>query len=246
MTRAAKIAAGLGGVVAGLLLLVFLGVLIITQTPWGREQLRRVALLGSTGMSAYLGSVVLVPIIGARAYGLDGIALGLLLLPMAVAAAASSPNAARVEARLGPRRTTAISLGALGGGALGLSLAAQAGGPAAMALALLVLGTGFGLLNAPLLNELTHAFSGADQPIAVGLYNLCFFLGGAAGGAISSSLVQTGAELPIFGITLVPGFSTAELVLAALPMTIATIGLWRLRGDRLPATRMAEEREHPA
>jgi translocation and assembly module TamB len=44
MTRGQKIAAGIGGTIGGLLLLVLIGVLIVTQTRWGREQVRHMAL----------------------------------------------------------------------------------------------------------------------------------------------------------------------------------------------------------
>jgi hypothetical protein len=44
MTRGGKIAAGIGGAIAALLVLVLVGLLIVTETRWGREQVRRIAL----------------------------------------------------------------------------------------------------------------------------------------------------------------------------------------------------------
>jgi len=184
---------------------------------------RRVVPLGAVGLSAYIGTIVLVPILGSRVYGLDGIALGLLLLPLAVAATVSSPNNARVQAWIGTPATTRLALLLLAGGPAVIGLGAIPAGLAALVPGLVMLGVGFGLLNAPLLSRLTHAVEGSRQPVAVGIYNLCFFLGGALGAAISSAIVQVGFELPGLGGAL-PGFGTALLLLAIGPLLAALLG----------------------
>ncbi len=184
---------------------------------------RSVVPLGAVGLSAYIGTIVLVPILGARAYGLDGIALGLLLLPMAIAAAVSSPNNAWVQARIGPLNTTRLALGLLGGAPILIGFGAVPGGPVVLGIALAALGTGFGILNAPLLARLTQAISGDRQPVAVGVYNLCFFLGGAVGASVSSAIVQAGVELPVPGAGGLPGFTTALLVIAVGPLVASSL-----------------------
>ena len=187
----------------------------------GNPVFRSVVPLGAVGLSAYLGTIVLVPILGSRAYGLEGIALGLLLLPMAIAAAVSSPNNARVQARLGPENTTRLALALLGGAPILIGMGAVPGGPVLLGIGMAALGTGFGILNAPLLARLTHAIPGDRQPVAVGVYNLCFFLGGAVGASISSAIVQAGIDLPGLSATGVPGFTTALLVIAVGPLVAA-------------------------
>jgi MFS family permease len=184
---------------------------------------RRVVPLGAIGLSAYIGTIVLVPILGSRIYGLDGIALGLLLLPLAIAATLSSPSNARVQARIGTPATTRLALALLALGPVVIGLGAVPFGVWALGPGLVLLGIGFGLLNAPLLSRLTHAIEGPRQPVAVGIYNLCFFLGGAVGAAISSALVQAGADLPGLASGL-PGFTTAELMLAVGPAIGAVAG----------------------
>ncbi|MBW3612862.1 MAG: MFS transporter [Chloroflexi bacterium] len=184
---------------------------------------RSVVPLGAVGLSAYLGTIVLVPILGARAYGLEGIALGLLLLPMALAAAISSPNNARVQARLGPRNTTRLALALLGAAPLVVAFGAVPAGPAVLGLGLAAAGAGFGILNAPLLSRLTHAITGDRQPVAVGVYNLCFFFGGAVGASVSSAIVQTGFDLPGFGAVGLPGFTTALVLVAIGPLVAAVL-----------------------
>lgn len=194
----------------------------------GAPAFRRVVFLGAVGMSAFLGSVALVPVAAARAHALSGVSLGIVLLPMAVAAAAASSQNARVQSRLGRRATTAAGLFALGGGAAVVGLMGAAAPPPLIATALAPVGAGFGLLGTPLLNELTVAFEGPDQPLAVGAYNLVFFLGGGTGAAIATALVQVGFELPPLSGRAVPGFSTAEILLAIAPL-LAVLVLVRAR-----------------
>ncbi|HVM24954.1 MAG TPA: MFS transporter [Candidatus Limnocylindrales bacterium] len=179
--------------------------------------------LGALGLSAYIGTIVLVPILGARAYGLDGIELGLLLLPMALAAAVSSPSNARVQAWIGPMATTRLALALLGFGPIVIGLTAIGAGPVLLGVGLAMLGAGFGLLNAPLLSRLTHAVGGDRQPVAVGVYNLCFFLGGAIGASISSAIVQAAVELPGLGSPALPGFTTALIVVAVGPLLASVL-----------------------
>lgn len=192
----------------------------------------RVVALGAVGMSAFFGSLILVPVAAAAAHGLTGLALGLVLLPMAVAGAITSFNNGRVEAWLGRRRTTQASLASTAVGAVLLAALGAGVPPAVTALALVPLGIAFGLLGPPLLNELTVAFDGADRGVAVGTYNLAFFMGGAVGGALATALVQVGLEIAPFAGRPVPGFSTAELLLAVGPVVAIIVLVVRGRPRR--------------
>jgi MFS family permease len=183
--------------------------------------------LGSLGMSAFLGTLVLVPVAAARAHGLTGLALGLLILPLAVVAAVASLNNATVQELLGRRRTTIVSLTALSLGAAGAGVLGAETPPIVTAAALVPIGVGFGLLQAPLVNELTVAFGDSDRPVALGLYNLMFFLGGAAGAALVTALVEGAVELPFLAGRAVPGFSTSVLVLALGPAIAVAVLLAR-------------------
>jgi len=192
----------------------------------------RVVALGSVGMSAFLGLLVLVPTVAVRAHGLNGIGLGLVILPLALVGSVMSVNNARVQERIGRRSTTLVSLASVVSGGILLAIGGPGLPPALLALALVPAGIGFGLLQAPLLNELTVAFDGPDRAVAVGLYNLAFFLGGSIGAALSTATVQAGLELAVFDGRIVTGFSTAMLVLAIGP-ALAVVGL--LVGGRRPA-----------
>lgn len=206
---------------------------------------RRVAALGSLGMSAFLGTLVIVPIAAARAHGLSGLALGFIILPLAIVAAVASLNNARVQQRLGRRRTTLVSLIATSVGSAGTGMLGAGTDPIFMAAALTPLGLGFGLLQAPLVNELTVAFADHDRPQALGLYNLMFFLGGAAGAAVATAFVQSAIELPWLAGRAVPGFSTAALLLALGPAIAGALLLLRRRPEPAAAT-MAASSPQPA
>ena len=202
----------------------------------GDPAFRRLAVLGALGMTAFGGSLVLVPVAAARSHGLDGLGLGLVLLPMAVLGAIASRRSGRVQERIGRGRTTLLSLSCLAASCAVVGLVGPGVPPPVMAGLLVPLGVGFGLLQSPLVNEVSVAFPDADRPIALGLYNLAFFVGGAGGGAISTALVQRGVDLPGLGGGPLPGFASAELLLALAPLLAIAMLLSQLRrGQRVSA-----------
>jgi MFS family permease len=205
---------------------------------------RRLVAVGAVGMSAFLGTLVIVPTAVERVQGLSGLALGLLLLPMALTSAVLSPNNGRVTRRLGHRTTARLSLVMLAAAPITLAIIGPDAAPVALSAALVPLGAGFALLNAPLIDELMATFEGSLAPVAVGSYNLVFFLGGALGGALSTALLQSRASLPALDGGPEPGFTTAALLLSIMPLVAALIvgrGPNRHRpaesadGDRQPA-----------
>jgi len=193
---------------------------------------QRVTILGAVGQSAFLGTIVLVPIGAAAAHGLTGLPLALVILPLAGTAAIVSLRNDRVQARIGRRATTTSALALLAGGAASVALLGAAASPVVMAFALLPIGAGFGLLGPPLMSELTEAFPPVDQPIAVGSFNLGFFLGGSLGASLATALVQSGATIPGFADRPLPGFTTAELLLAVGPAFAAVAIAVRDRRQR--------------
>lgn len=190
---------------------------------------RRLVTLGAVGMCAFLGSLVIVPIAVERAQGLAGLQLGFVLLPMALTSAVLSPNNGRVTARLGHTATARLSLALLAVGPLALALLGAAASPIALAAALVPMGAGFALLNAPLIDQLMTVFEGPLAPVAVGSYNLLFFLGGSLGAALSTAILQSRVSLPLMPAVAEPGFVTATMLLAALPAAAALLVGRRLR-----------------
>lgn len=242
---------GLGpGTVASLVLLAGSGLWLAARSAGGEAFVPRrivgapgfgrLVVLGALGMFAFFGLLVLVPVAVAQAHDLGGIGLGLVLVPMAVVGAVASRINGSVQARIGRRLTTRLSLACMALGSLLVAAAGAAAPPPVLALVLLPIGLAFGLLQAPLVNEVSTSFPEADRPIAVGLYNLAFFLGGAAGGAVATALVQAGVELPLFAGRLVPGFSTTLMILAIGPLAALAVELVRRPRRRDVAAREAD------
>jgi DHA2 family metal-tetracycline-proton antiporter-like MFS transporter/DHA2 family florfenicol/chloramphenicol resistance protein-like MFS transporter len=184
----------------------------------GHPGLQRVMFLAFAGQAAFLGAIVIVPVAAARAHDLDGLLLGLLLVPMAVLIALLSPQNGRLEARIGRPATTALAHLLIALGALGLALVGATAPPVVLAGGLVVGGIGFAFLNAPLANEVTQLFADERRSVALGIYNLALFLGTTTGAAVSTAVVQAQWELPIFDGRPVPGFASGLFVLAALPL----------------------------
>lgn len=184
----------------------------------GDGVLRRMMLLGYVGQTAFFGVLILAPIIAARIHGLDGFSLGLLLAPMAILIAVVSPRNGQVTARIGRRATTTASLAIIGLACTFLGLVGPAAPLPLLAVGLVFAGGGFGLLSAPLVGEVSRRFGDDRRSLALGMYNLAFFLGSASGGAIATGFVQAGIDVgPLAGRPLA-GASTGLLLLAAMPL----------------------------
>lgn len=198
----------------------------------GDGVLRRMMLFGYVGQTAFFGILVLAPIIAARMHDLDGFYLGLLLAPMAILIAIVSPRNGRVAARIGRRATTTVSLAVIGLACGFLAWQGAAAPLPVLATGLLIAGAGFGLLSAPLADEVSRRFGDDRRSLALGMYNLAFFLGSASGGAISTGFVQAGFDIDPFAGRPLAGASTGLLLLAAMPLVV-------LAFDRLRPTKPA-------
>lgn len=188
--------------------------------------------LGFTGQAAFLGAVVVVPVAAARVAGIDGVSLGAVLVPMAIAIGLLSPRNGLLVARIGRRATTGIAHLVIAAGVLSLGLGGPELPPLALAVGLVVAGVGFAFLNAPLVGDVARRFDGDDRSIALGIYNLAFFLGSATGAAVSTALVQAGWELPWLGERDLPGWSSALVLLALGPLLLGLAGVAGIRPAR--------------
>jgi MFS family permease len=136
---------------------------------------------------------------------------------MAVLIALVSPRNGRLSDRIGRRGTTTVSLAVIVTAAVFLTWVGPGADLAILMVGLLVAGLGFGLLGAPLADEVSRSFPDRRRSVALGMYNLAFFMGTASGSAIATGFVQSGVELDLFAGQPLAGASTALVVLAALP-----------------------------
>lgn len=220
---------GVGPIIGAIVLIAGAAFVLLTLRSRGRVEpalplgelahpvLRRAMLMGFVGQTAFFGILVLAPLVGARVHDVQGVQLGLLLVPMAVLIAIVSPRNGRLSDRIGRRETTTVSLVVIVAAAVFLVLVGPGADLAIMMVGLLVAGFGFGLLSAPLAGEVSRTFPDNRRSVALGIYNLAFFMGTASGTAIATGFVQSGVELHLFAGRPLSGASTALVVLAALP-----------------------------
>jgi MFS family permease len=182
--------------------------------------LRRAMLLGAVGQTAFFGVLVLAPIVAARVHDIHGFQLGLLLVPMALMIAFVSPRNGRLADRIGRRATTTVAMTVIGLAATFLAWQGAGAQIVVIEAGLLAAGAGFGLLSAPLANEVSLRFPDARRSVALGAYNLAFFFGSASGGAMATGFVQARLEMDLFSGRVLPGASTGLIVLGALPLAV--------------------------
>jgi MFS family permease len=199
---------------------------IVPRTTLASGHFGLPAIAGATGMGSFVGLLVVAPLAQATQHQVDGLELGMLLLPLAVVSALTSYRAGALTRRFGSWSVVAIGLLALEVSTIALAGAPNAT-PAVVATLLVPAGLGFGLIRAPLLSLATAAGDPQVQASLAGAHNLTFFLGGAVGAAIGTGAMQGALVAPFGGASPV---AAATTLLAALPAAgLAAVAVTRLR-----------------
>jgi MFS family permease len=184
----------------------FLPVVVLADRP-----LLLLAAVGFGILAGYLALLLALPQILSDAGRSDPLAIGLTMLPAAAAGAVASRLAGRAAARLGRHRViTALAAAPIAG-----LLVAAAGAPRPVPLVagFALAAVGFAAGQAVLTDTVTALVPDHVRGVAIGLYNLVFFTGGAVGSAAVgglSGLVGLPGALAVLAV--VPGLS----LLAAL------------------------------
>jgi MFS family permease len=210
---------------------------------------RRYVLLCGVGfctMAANIGALVVLPFLFTDVYGLSSGATGLALLPSALAVAVLSRAAGRLADRVDPFRP--ITLGISISLATLLVMAAVAIGWPVLAFVALTafVGIGQALMNAPMSTTLTHTVPPRIYGVGLGLYNMCFFVGGGFGAALGTALLESRAEsesaiLPSYSGT--PEYSEfSDALLPAILVLLFALALTQVA--RRPAA--MPDPQHPA
>lgn len=184
----------------------------VLQSP----QVIRGGVASLTLLSAYLGAMVAVPQILHNDQGWEPAVIGAALLVPALIGAFTSRTVGGVAARLGRARVAAVL--ALGSAAGLIIIATQAGHPVVMLMGMALVFMGFGGGQVALLDNLSHTVSEEVRGVALGVFNLIFFFGGAVGTATVGGLSE-----------ILPLQSTLA-VLAILPLlgALTAASLWPL------------------
>lgn len=150
--------------------------------------------------------------LAAASWGWTPLQTGLLLVPAAVFGFASPPVARRLLARLGARRTIALSCPAAVLALLVAALGAALASPVLLAVAVVLNTVAFGVGQPAMISAVGAAVPAAQRGVAIGIATLVFLTGASVGAAL------------IGGLATVVGAPIAFCVLVALPVAgLATL-----------------------
>ncbi|HWH31319.1 MAG TPA: MFS transporter [Egibacteraceae bacterium] len=175
-------------------------------------------LAGLTALAAYLGAMLAVPQILARDQGWEPLHIGLVLLVPAAVGAVTSRTVGGVAARLGRSRVAAILIGGSAAGLVVVGLFHAV--PVALLAGMALVFMGFGGGQVALLDSLTNGVEHDVRGIALGVFNLVFFVGGAVGSAT------------VGGLSEVVSLPRALMVLALLPAVGALLAARLVRVEQ--------------
>ena len=154
-----------------------------------------------------------------RHRGHDALETGLLFLPVALATMTGSTVAGRVLARLGPRLLGAVGLGV---GAIGMWVAATAGGSVAMVVGISVAGAGTGVVFVVASATALGQVSPHEAGLASGIVSTFHEFGAALGAAVVSSMAATSlAGASPAGYSR--GFATAAVFAAVTALALLVL-----------------------
>jgi DHA2 family metal-tetracycline-proton antiporter-like MFS transporter len=169
-------------------------------------------------------SNVLIPLLAARIGGLSSGEIALVLTPGPLTAAVVSPLAGRLGDRFGPKPLIVTGLTIMLGAMLWLSATAAGDKPVLLAIGIMLLGVGFGAVNAPLIDVVARALDHRGLGTGIGIYQACYFIGGAVGPALVGPFLDWRAAglapviNPLHIGAVVPAYSDAFLLVAAVAL----------------------------
>jgi MFS transporter, DHA2 family, metal-tetracycline-proton antiporter len=151
---------------------------------------RMLVFIGFAMLLTHMGTLVTVPLLLDRVNEIGAAEIGIVMLPSAVVLSIAGPFAGRLTDRIGaliPMRTgIALSLAALF-----LMSTIGAGSSSLVVASILVLtGLGMGLANSPMINSVSLIVPPARTGLAVSIFHMTFFLGGAFGATMITSVID--------------------------------------------------------
>ena len=175
------------------------------------------------------GTLVLIPILLIEVHNLTATMVGLALCPSAIAVALLSPKMGAISDRKGPRWPVTFGLVAMLVGNI-VTIVATSGSVPFVVLGTTLYGVGFAGIQSPLMNAVSEAVEQTNLGIGMGLFMTIFFIGGAAGVAISATLVEWQSVKPThilwFAFGSGEAFANALLCLTALGTLALFLSRW--------------------
>lgn len=151
---------------------------------------RKLVFIGFAMLLSHMGTLVTVPLLLDRVNGISSAQIGLAMLPSAVVLSIVGPIAGRLTDRVGaliPMRS-GIAIAFI---ALLLMTSVGSGASAIMVAGIIMLsGLGMGLTNSPMINSVSLIVPQARTGLGVSIFHMTFFLGGAFGATLITSVID--------------------------------------------------------
>lgn len=182
--------------------------------------LMRSSVAGLTLLAAYMGMLFGVPKILADALGWSPLQIGLAMVPAAMLGAVVARVIGTV---LTPARRRPLAIALAAGSAVGLLVGGLGNGvPLLLVVGLALVAAGFAAGQVVLIDGITAMVSADVRGVALGVFNLLFFIGGTVGAAAAG------------GLATVVGLPRALALLAVLPALGTALVAWLPRpGERV-------------
>lgn len=160
--------------------------------------------------------------------GDDALVAGLLILPVSLTFALSSPLVGRLVTRRGPRLPMTAGMALMGLGLLAYAAMGVGASIWAIEVALVVIGAGLGLNAGPVVGVAVRAVSADRAGLAGGIANLARISGAALGVAVGGSVLDAVGAGATHGPAFTNGLRAAFVVGAAaelIGMVVAFLGV---------------------
>jgi hypothetical protein len=191
----------------------------------------------------HFGAVVLIPLLLYRYHETSIIQVGLHLLPGALAIALFGMAGGVLSHTVGNRLLIIAGTAIMVVGVGYFHLAGFDGPAWGVSLVYLVIASGYGMVNASVINAATGELDFDLAGLGVGVFNLVFFLGGATTVALSGSILRS-REGAVSAINPLVGGGATEFSDALIPvLAVACLGFFLGLGT--PGRKDAEPGREP-
>jgi EmrB/QacA subfamily drug resistance transporter len=176
------------------------------------------------GFAAFGGFLFMNTLYLQEVLGYGAMKAGLMLLPMGLMIAVFSPISGRLVASRGPRLPLVVAGSLLAVSGLLLCRLSATTPLAQLLLAYVLMGVGFGLLNAPITNTAVSGMPRAQAGVAAAVATTSRQFGQALGVAVIGSVVMSGVHGPLH--TALPAASRAGWwIAAACGLVVVALGM---------------------
>lgn len=151
---------------------------------------RMLVFIGFAMLLTHMGTLVTVPLLLDGVNQISSAQIGLVMLPSAVVLSIVGPISGRMTDRIGAllpmRAGIAISFTAI----FLMSSFGVGGSPLTVTLILMLTGLGMGLANSPMINSVSLVLPTSRTGLGVSVFHMTFFLGGAFGATLITTVID--------------------------------------------------------